>query len=500
MKSKNNLDILLIHPNASHRIYQKLSKIAAVEQPIWAAMIATYLRNRGFNVLILDCEAEGLNIEESYERVKSLDPKSICMVVYGQNPSASTQNMVGATLLMDRLKDLGIPRIYTGAHPSALPERTLQDDPTAYVIKGEGPITLKSFLDLPELDEAHLRQVPGLCFMSQGKIVSNPPAPLLMNLDEEMPEMAWDLLPMDNYRTANWHSWTNDNKIAPFASLYTSLGCPFQCTFCMINAPFNDGDNKNNRFRHWSPARIMKTLDRLADMGIVNIKIADEMFVFKPAHFMELCKLIKDRGHKFNFWAYARIDTTKDQYLTALKEAGVNWLGLGIESGDVNVRYEITKGKFQDVNIKQVVQKIHDADICTGGNYIFGLPTDTMETMQRTLDLAMELKTHYANMYCAMAYPGSQLHRDFSKNAPEVLPEYPGNPGWIGYSQFAYETFNLPTNSLTNKEVLKFRDEAFVKYFTNQEFLDGMVAKFGGQFKTEVDKMLSIPIKRKLLE
>ena len=505
MKSKNNLDILLIHPNASHKIYQELSKFSAIEQPIWAAMIATYLRNRGLNVAILDCEAEGLNTEQSFNRAKSFNSKNICVVVYGQNPSASTQNMVGAVLLMEKLKELNVARIYVGAHPSALPEKTLQDDPTAFVVKGEGPITLEKFLNLKYVeyvDELNLRQIPGLCFISNHdkKIQINAPAPLLMNLDEELPEMAWDLLPMDKYRTHNWHSWTNENQVAPFASLYTSLGCPFQCTFCMINAPFNDGDNKNNRFRHWSPERIIQTLDHLADMGVSNIKIADEMFVFKPTHFMELCKLIKNRGHKFNFWAYARIDTTKENYLAALKDAGVNWLGLGIESGDAAVRYEITKGKFQDVNIKEVVKKISDAGICVGGNYIFGLPTDTYETMQKTLDLAMELKTEYANMYCAMAYPGSQLHRDFSTNAPHVLPEYSGNPGWIGYSQFAYETFNLPTKTLTNKEVLKFRDEAFLKYFTDQSFIDSTAKKFGIKFKNEVDKMLSVQLKRKLLE
>jgi len=235
-------------------------------------------------------------------------------------------------------------------------------------------------------------------------------------------------------------------------------------------------------------------------MGISNIKIADEMFVYKPSHFLTLCDLIIKRGHKFNFWAYARIDTTKENYLETLKKAGVNWLGLGIESGDSTIRREVTKGKFQDINIKTIVQKICDSGICTTGNYIFGLPNDTKDSMQKTLDLAMELNTDYANFYCAMAYPGSQLHRNLSKTAPEVLPEYPGNPGWIGYSQHAYETFNLPTDKLTNAEILNFRDQAFYKYFTNPKYRDRMVTKFGNKFNTEMEKMLGIKLKRKLLE
>jgi hypothetical protein len=119
--------------------------------------------------------------------------------------------------------------------------------------------------------------------------------------------------------------------------------------------------------------------------------------------------------------------------------------------------------------------------------------------MNQTLQLALDLKTDYANFYCAMAYPGSQLHRDFSKNNPEALPENNG-VGWIGYSQHSYETFNLPTEYLTNAEILKFRDNAFNKYFTNPEYLDTMTSKFGVQFKNEMDRMLQIKLKRKLTE
>jgi radical SAM superfamily enzyme YgiQ (UPF0313 family) len=271
-----------------------------------------------------------------------------------------------------------------------------------------------------------------------------------------------------------------------------------KCVFCCINSPFNNGDNKNNTFRHWSPKVIIKKFEQIAGLGIKNIKIADEMFVLKKDHFLELCKLIIERKFEFNIWCYARIDTVKEEYLEYLKKAGVNWVGLGIESGSKKVRQEVTKGKFEEINIRNVVNKLSQYDINCTGNYIFGLPGDTMETMQQTLDLAMELKTEYFNGYSAVAYPGSQLHRDFTKNNPGVLPENNG-VGWIGYSQHAYETFNLPTETLTNADVLRFRDAAHVKYFTNPAFLAKMISKFGVQYQNEVDKMLKIKLRRKIL-
>lgn len=497
-----NTDVLLVHPNASHKIYQDLSKdFSAIEPPIWAAMIAKYLSNKGVSVDILDCEALKLNLDSSAEAIKSLNPKIVVLVVYGQQPSASTQNMVGATLLMERISEFCKVRVYLGAHPSSLPRKTLLDDPKSFVCQGEGPKTLEILNKVVDFsDDNQLSKVPGLWyFNSQNKICNNPQAPLITNLDEEMPEMALDLLPLRSYRTANWHSWTNNNEKQPFASLYTSLGCPFKCSFCMINSPFNDGNIKNNTFRHWSPQHIIKTFDKFADLGFTNIKIADEMFVYKPAHFLELCKLIIQRGYKFNIWAYARIDTIRDSYLDTLKQAGVNWLGLGIESANQVVRQEVTKGKFQEINIREIVSKISDHGINSGGNFIFGLPKDDYNSMNETLNLALDLKTEYANFYSAMAYPGSQLHRDFSAANPEALPENNGI-GWIGYSQHAYETFNLPTENLKNHEILRFRDEAFLKYFTNKDYLAKMTKKFGDPFTQEMDKMLSIKLKRKILE
>lgn len=73
---------------------------------------------------------------------------------------------------------------------------------------------------------------------------------------------------------------------------------------------------------------------------------------------MKLCKLIEERGYDFNIWAYARIDTVKEKYLDLLKRAGVNWLGLGIESGNRLVRKDVIKGKFEEVDITDVCKRL----------------------------------------------------------------------------------------------------------------------------------------------
>jgi radical SAM superfamily enzyme YgiQ (UPF0313 family) len=310
--------------------------------------------------------------------------------------------------------------------------------------------------------------------------------------------MAWDLLPMGNYRTANWHAMTNGDDRKPFASLYTSLGCPFKCSFCCINAPFGNNNLENwdygrNKFRFWDPEFIISEFDQIAEMGIKNVKIADEMFVLYKKHFMKLCDLIIERKYDFNIWAYARIDTVKEEYLETLKKAGVNWLALGIESGNKVVRQDVVKGRFTEVNIVDLVKKVQDYDINVIGNYIFGLPEDTVETMQDTLDMSMELNCEFANFYSAMAYPGSKLYLDALKEGWE-LPET-----YVGYSQHSYETSPLPTKHISAAEVLKFRDGAFTKYYKNDAYLDMIEKKFGLGTRQGIEKMTEIKLKRKLL-
>ena len=102
------IDILFIHPNASKKIYQELSKEhSAIETPIWAGMLAKHCEINNFNVEILDCEAMRLNFEQSAQTISDLNPKIACFVVYGQQPSASSQNMAGAVAISDD----GIPLI-----------------------------------------------------------------------------------------------------------------------------------------------------------------------------------------------------------------------------------------------------------------------------------------------------------------------------------------------------------------------------------------------------
>jgi radical SAM superfamily enzyme YgiQ (UPF0313 family) len=244
----------------------------------------------------------------------------------------------------------------------------------------------------------------------------------------------------------------------------------------------------------WSPETVITEIDTLVQRyGVRNIKFVDEMFVLNANHVLGICDRIIERGHDLNIWAYARVDTVKDQFLDKLRAAGFRWLALGIESGSKHVRDGVEKGRFGATDILKTVRKIQDAGIHVIGNYIFGLPDDTRESMQETLELALEANCEFANFYCAMAYPGSKLYQMAIEKGWQ-LPD-----SWIGYSQHSYETQPLRTEALSSAEVLQFRDEAFRRYFSDPTYLARVQDKFGPEVVQHLGQMTKIRLKRKIL-
>ena len=488
----NPIDILLINPGDVRQVYQGLAdEFTAIEPPAFAGLFATYLRRNGCSVAILDVPALGITAEKAAEMAtQDFDATLIVLVVYGFQPSASTQNMGSAGKISRCIRDAGVRAkvMMTGTHPAALPERTLAEEAVDFVCDGEGPETIyRTFEALRR--GAFLDGIPSLwgsldygITMKVSPLVAGT-QPLITDLDKSMPGIAWDLLPMDRYRAHNWHCLDDLGRRAPYAAIHTSLGCPYSCHFCCINAPFSKPS-----YRLWSPETVISEIDLLVTQyGVRNIKIVDEMFVLNKRHVLGICELLKQRQYDLNIWAYARVDTVHESLLEPMKAAGINWLALGIESASWEVRDGADK-HYGDAEITDTVRRIQGAGINVMGNYIFGLPDDDMDSMRRTLGLAIELNTEFANFYSCMAYPGSALYRTAK---PERLPQH-----WHQYSQHAYDTLPLANDKLMAAEIVAFRDYAWHAYFSAPRYRGMVENRFGDAALHHINRMESLRLPR----
>ena len=215
--TNHKIDVLLVNPGSRQAVYQELGDaFSAIEPPSLAGLFATYLRNKGLTVAIVDAPAHNLSPAGVADFVLAhYEPALIVMVVYGFQPSASTQNMSAAGETCRALKAAipGCRIMMTGTHPAALPERTLREEAIDFVCDREGPETILLTAKALKAKAASFAGIPSLWYRVSNVVMSNPPAALMEDLDGEMPGVAWDLLPMEKYRAHNWHC---------FCLLYTS--------------------------------------------------------------------------------------------------------------------------------------------------------------------------------------------------------------------------------------------------------------------------------------
>ena len=511
MSDKKKLDCLFLVAKSSSKTYQKLSvTYSAIEPPTWALLLAQSTRSIGFKVGIIDANAEDINEKEILDKIKKFSPKIICFVVYGQNVNAGTTNMSGAVFLANFLKkNINTPISIIGSHVQALPKETLKQEKSIdFVFTNEGVYALRNILKLKKFTSDELSKVKGIAYRNNNKIQINEPEQIVPNdkMDIDLPGYAWDLLPFKNqpldlYRAPMWHAEYDFEKRSPYASLQTSLGCQFGCNFCMINI-INRNDNDEigvasnySKMRFWSPDFIIKEFDKLIKMGVRTIRIVDEMFLLNPKYYIPLCEKLAERNKddSLRIWSYSRIDTVKrPEILELVRKAGIKWLALGIESGDKAVRLEVDKGKFEDVDVQKVIDRVHQADINVMANYIYGLPGDTNETIKKTFELSLKLCTAGWNTYGAMALPGSYLYKKALEDGVKLPDSYEG------YSFHSYETLPLPTETLSAKEVITLRDEAFDKYHNHKPFLNLIEKKFGKKAAENIVEMTKIKLKRKI--
>ena len=508
------LDVLFITPNSAKTNYQSLSKkYSAVETPTWSLLLAESCRSIGKKVAILDCQAENLCDVSVIKRLENIKTRLICFVVYGQNVNAGSTNMLGAVRLSSEIKKKIQCMIgFIGSHVQALPEETLKNEESIdFIFYNEGVYALRNILNQKVINSQSLSKIKGIAYKDSNRnIIFNEGEKIVPNekMDIDLPGYAWDLLPFKNkpldlYRSPMWHAeYDNDNR-SPYAAIQTSIGCQFQCNFCMINI-VNKNDNKKsgisssyNKMRFWSTKFIIKEFDKLIKLGVKTIKITDEMFLLNKKFYLPLCELLAERNKNddLKIWAYSRIDTIKNpDILSVVRKAGIKWLCLGIESADKKIRLEVSKGKFEDVDVKKIVKQIEASDINVMANYIYGLPGDTAESINKTYELSKDLCTLGWNTYAATALPGSPLYMKAKLDGIKIPKKYEE------FSFHSYETIPLSTKYLKASQVLQLRDKKFTEYHKYDNFLQKVKKKFGIDAMNNIVEMNKVKLKRKIID
>jgi hopanoid biosynthesis associated radical SAM protein HpnJ len=350
--------------------------------PVWLAYPAGMLEGSR----LLDAPSHHVSSEETIKIARDYE----FLVLF-----TSTPGWPGDIKLAEAIKGVnpGIKIAFVGPHVTTLPEKSLRDCPAIdFVCRKEFDHSVVEFANGKPLDE-----ITGISFLRNGSVVHTSDRPQAQDLDS-FPHVT------DVYkRDLDIKRYTVPFLLYPFVSLYTTRGCPAQCTFCLWPQTLSG-----------HPWRKRSTDDVAAEMAkakaywpwVREFFFDDDTFNIQKARTVELCAKIKPLGLT---WSCTSRVTTDYETLKAMKEAGCRLLIVGYESGDQQILKNIKKGATIE-RARQFTKDCHKLGLIVHGDFILGLPGETRETIRRTIDFAKELDVETIQVSVAHAYPGTELY------------------------------------------------------------------------------------------
>jgi radical SAM superfamily enzyme YgiQ (UPF0313 family) len=441
------MKILIVNPPAFNgikyiregRCEQRLSSFQYVMTPISLPSIAAVLRKSSHSVIIQDCIANNQDIDEIKEQIKLYQPQLVII-----NTSTATFNNDKVTIkAIKESSDAHITAI--GTHVTALPEISLTESKLDSVIRREPELTS---LDLTNSlnNNKDLKNVLGVSYKSDKEIINNPDRPFIENLDD-LPYPARDLLSNQKY--------TMPLSDKPYTLLISSRGCPYDCIFCTARQYYG----KKLRLR--SPANIVNEIEEIIKKHhIRNITMWSDTFTLNRNFVVEVCEEILRSGLKFNWMTNSRVDKVDPELLRLMRKSGCWIISYGAESG---VQKIIDNAKKEiDVNqTKNAFKWSKDAGIETMAHIVLGLPGETKETIQQTVDFVIKLDPDYTQFYCAIPFPGTEFYQMAIEN------------NWITTNEWNSFEINQPiisTPFLSAKELRKAKKQAFKSFYLRPSY------------------------------
>jgi len=400
--------------------------------PVWLAYPAGMLEG----ARLLDAPPHYVSAEETIKIAGDYE----FLVLY-----TSTPGFPGDIRLAQKIKDAN-PKIkiaFVGPHVTVLPERTLRDGQAIdFVCRKEFDYAVVEFAQGKPLEE-----ILGISYLKNGSVVHNPDRPQIEDLDS-LPHVT------DVYRRdLDPRRYNVPFLLYPYVSLYTTRGCPAQCTFCLWPQT-----TSGHAWRKRSTDDVTQEMARAKDYWpyVREFFFDDDTFNIQKARTVELCAKLKPL--KLTWSCTSRV-TTDFETLKAMKEAGCRLLIVGYESGDQQILKNIKKGATVE-RARQFTKDCHKLGLVIHGDFIMGLPGETRETIKNTVAFAKELDVETIQVSVAHAYPGTELYEYAVKNGFMVAGNKMVDEGGHQLAHIQYP--GLPAEEILDA-VHRFYDEYYFR-------------------------------------
>jgi hopanoid biosynthesis associated radical SAM protein HpnJ len=314
----------------------------------------------------------------------------------------STVGFASDVKLIRKVKEVNssLKIAFVGPHGHIKPDETLMaSDDIDFVVRGEFDHAVVEYARGKPLAE-----ILGASYRKDGRIVHNQLRPQLRTDELDALPFATDVYKRD----LEIERYNVPFLLHPFVSFYTSRGCPALCTFCMWPQTIS-GHAWRVRSADNVAREVKQTLEHFPQAK--EIFFDDDTFNIRKDRVLDLCEKFKPLKFRWSSTARSHSD---HQTVKAMADAGARLFIVGFESGDPQILKNIKKGTTLEVS-RAFVRSCKEVGIRIHGDFIIGLPGETKETIQRTIDFAKELDCETIQVSIAHALPGTELHDQMSK-------------------------------------------------------------------------------------
>ncbi|HZN55853.1 MAG TPA: B12-binding domain-containing radical SAM protein [Candidatus Polarisedimenticolaceae bacterium] len=379
--------VLLLNPPGD-RLYIRdqfcshVSKGTYYWQPLDLLMIAARLHADGYELAVVDAIAERLAPEETQSRVERFGPEAIVFLTGSDSfaediafvEEAKRRGVACAVGIGDILREKGEALMVR--HPA------LDACLTDFVTHG-----LTAFLEGRREQAENMTVRDG----SAIKKIAAGPKPRFFTI----PSPPYRLFPLDRYRMPY-------NRYHPYATIITSTWCPFGCSYC----PF-----ARTPYRLREPDDVLRNLAEIHAMGIRQVHIADWTFAVDRRQATAIVQGILAADFGFTWSCLSRVDLMSRELMELMKRAGCDLIEFGVESGNQGILDRYDKGTTLE-EIRRAFGWARELELDTLATFVLGLPGDTPETMQQTLDLALEIEPTFCSFNAASPRMGTGLRHE----------------------------------------------------------------------------------------
>ncbi len=355
--------------------------------PVASGWILALAQRHNIKVQFFDEHIEENLLEKIDLHVKKMDRPYI----FGF--SILTASFKNAVLLSENLKQRYPDSIilFGGVHPSALPEESLLLPQVDFVFRGEVDLVFADLYNTLK-NRQDVSKIKGLSYKLDGKIIHNPAAPIVTNLDE-LPDFPY-------------HIFKNEKKY-DFDFMATSRGCPYDCIFCSNRVV----TGKNYRYK--STESVFAEIKKLYyEYNQRTIGFLDDNLLVNKNRIYELLKMIRasEMNNKIVFGFQTRADNVDEKILTEMFNTGFKTIFFGIESANDRLLKIIKKGEKLE-EIEHAVKMAKKIGFHVYSTFIYGLPTETHADRMACVQLSRRLKIDTVRFNNATPYPGTELYR-----------------------------------------------------------------------------------------